>query len=63
MAPTPSEVLSYMADRADKGGAPVPIGGDIMGLLVALASISVLSICLCKKPNPTNKCDVLRWTE
>ncbi|KAL6413846.1 hypothetical protein AUP68_03373 [Ilyonectria robusta] len=46
MAPTPSEVFSYMADRADKGGAPVPIGGDIMGLLVALASISVLSICL-----------------
>ncbi|KAH6990548.1 hypothetical protein BKA56DRAFT_210192 [Ilyonectria sp. MPI-CAGE-AT-0026] len=46
MAPAPAEVFSYMADRADKGGAPVPIGGDIMGLLVALASISVLSICL-----------------
>lgn len=54
MAPTPSEVLSHMADRADKGGAPVPIGGDIMGLLVTLASISVLSICLCKKPHPTS---------
>ncbi|KAF7549447.1 hypothetical protein G7Z17_g6374 [Cylindrodendrum hubeiense] len=45
-APAPSDMLSYMMDRSDKGGAPVPIAGDVMGLLVALASISVLSICL-----------------
>ncbi|KAH6976801.1 hypothetical protein EDB80DRAFT_692464 [Ilyonectria destructans] len=46
MAPAPSALLSYIVDRSDKGGAPVPIAGDVMGLLVALASISVLSICL-----------------
>ncbi|KAH7155248.1 hypothetical protein B0J13DRAFT_221504 [Dactylonectria estremocensis] len=46
MAPTPSTMLSYLASRGAKDGVPVPIAGDVMGLLVALASISVLSICL-----------------
>ncbi|KAI5462278.1 hypothetical protein BGZ63DRAFT_209469 [Mariannaea sp. PMI_226] len=50
MAPAPVSVITGDHDDSQvtttTSGARVPVVGDIMGLLVAMASISVLSICL-----------------
>ncbi|KAH7113360.1 hypothetical protein EDB81DRAFT_670274 [Dactylonectria macrodidyma] len=50
MAPPPISTFSGGDDKSQAthttSGAKVPIAGDVMGLLIAMASISVISICL-----------------